>query len=378
MAALGIEITPDHSETVHGARDGSDPDGAGSGDRGDAGPLSDATSVLELLRSGDRDAVFRGLVPGREPQVGSPAGGTDAWSDAQAAPTLEGVFKGATTTVVAQLPEDPLHGDYERMLRSGIKPSLAKLTLARKIAATVLSMWKHQEVYDPKRHHFVGSGVAALSEAEGIGGESGVAARERFEGEHPLVSWSAGREGKTRDAGYVPSECRPKRWPRKALSGAWRPRLTGGGDQGFEIGGEDVRNPSSSTFAGVTWTASFAGSGASTTSALVGASTRPLREAARAVGCIILLTTHFSGVAFAGLGAWLHLAQQQDCGDPLAPPRGHHGRYYTYEPACCCPGWWKEHSPGADRDLGRSSRGRRDVPAARIAETSASAKRHAR
>jgi transposase len=65
---------------------------------------------------------------------------------------LKAVFKGAATTVITQLPEDPLHGDYERMLRSGIKPNLAKLTLARKIAAMVLSMWKHQEVYDPKRH----------------------------------------------------------------------------------------------------------------------------------------------------------------------------------------------------------------------------------
>ena len=54
--------------------------------------------------------------------------------------------------MIAQLPNDPLHADYERMLQSGIKPTLAKLTLARKIAATVLSMWKHQEVYDPKRH----------------------------------------------------------------------------------------------------------------------------------------------------------------------------------------------------------------------------------
>jgi hypothetical protein len=63
------------------------------------------------------------------------------------------VFKGAATTVIAQLPGDPLHADYERMLQSGIKPTLAKLTLARKIAAMVLSMWKHQEVYDPKRHH---------------------------------------------------------------------------------------------------------------------------------------------------------------------------------------------------------------------------------
>jgi hypothetical protein len=45
----------------------------------------------------------------------------------------------------------PLHADYERMLQAGIKPNLAKVTLARRIAATVLSMWKHQEVYDPKR-----------------------------------------------------------------------------------------------------------------------------------------------------------------------------------------------------------------------------------
>jgi hypothetical protein len=28
---------------------------------------------------------------------------------------------------------------------------LAKLTVARKIAATVLAMWKREEVYDPKR-----------------------------------------------------------------------------------------------------------------------------------------------------------------------------------------------------------------------------------
>jgi transposase len=70
-------------------------------------------------------------------------------------PLLKSVFKGAATTVIGQLPEDPLHKDYERMLAAGIKPNLAKLTLARKIAATVLSMWKHQEVYDPQRHRAV-------------------------------------------------------------------------------------------------------------------------------------------------------------------------------------------------------------------------------
>jgi transposase len=67
-------------------------------------------------------------------------------------PLLKSVFKGAATTVITQLPGHPLHKDYERMLEAGIKPNLARLTLARRIAATLLSMWKHQEVYDPKRH----------------------------------------------------------------------------------------------------------------------------------------------------------------------------------------------------------------------------------
>jgi hypothetical protein len=67
-------------------------------------------------------------------------------------PVLKSVFKGAATTVITQLHGHPLHMDYQRMLESGIKPNLAKLTLARRIAGIVLSMWKHEEVYDPKRH----------------------------------------------------------------------------------------------------------------------------------------------------------------------------------------------------------------------------------
>lgn len=67
-------------------------------------------------------------------------------------PILKSIFKGAATTVITQLPDDPLHAHYQRMLASGIKPNLAKLTLARRIAAIVLAMWKRGEVYDPKRH----------------------------------------------------------------------------------------------------------------------------------------------------------------------------------------------------------------------------------
>ena len=36
---------------------------------------------------------------------------------------------------------------YARLCDSGIKPPMATLTIARKIAATVLAMWKNEEVY---------------------------------------------------------------------------------------------------------------------------------------------------------------------------------------------------------------------------------------
>ena len=66
-------------------------------------------------------------------------------------PQLKSVFKGAATTVIQQLAGHPLHQDYQRMLDNGIKPNLAKLTLSRRIAAAVLSMWKNEEEYDPEK-----------------------------------------------------------------------------------------------------------------------------------------------------------------------------------------------------------------------------------
>jgi hypothetical protein len=44
-----------------------------------------------------------------------------------------------------------LFADYERMVAAGTKPNLAKVTLARKIAATALAMWKKKEAYDPNK-----------------------------------------------------------------------------------------------------------------------------------------------------------------------------------------------------------------------------------
>jgi transposase len=65
---------------------------------------------------------------------------------------LKRIFKGAATTVGTVLPRSPLGQSYAAQLANGTKPNLAKLTLARKIAAIFLAMWKKKEEYDPERY----------------------------------------------------------------------------------------------------------------------------------------------------------------------------------------------------------------------------------
>ncbi|PJA74990.1 hypothetical protein CO151_07795 [bacterium CG_4_9_14_3_um_filter_65_15] len=66
--------------------------------------------------------------------------------------SLKHVFKGAATTVIGcAKKDDPLYQHYQQLLDGGTKPNLAKLTIARQIASIVLSVWRAQEVYDPKK-----------------------------------------------------------------------------------------------------------------------------------------------------------------------------------------------------------------------------------
>ena len=64
---------------------------------------------------------------------------------------LKDIFKGAATSVITQRNKDPIYGCYERLLDGGTKLTLAKLSLARMIAATVLRMWKDEKEYEPGR-----------------------------------------------------------------------------------------------------------------------------------------------------------------------------------------------------------------------------------
>ena len=64
-------------------------------------------------------------------------------------PILKSVFKGAATSATTR--PGPLREYYEATLARGVKEDLAKVTLARKIAAVVLRLWKRGEFWDPKK-----------------------------------------------------------------------------------------------------------------------------------------------------------------------------------------------------------------------------------
>jgi transposase len=64
-------------------------------------------------------------------------------------PDLKGLFKGAAT--MASVRPGPFHDFYQASLAKGIKPTMARLTLARKIAAITLTLWKKGENFDAEK-----------------------------------------------------------------------------------------------------------------------------------------------------------------------------------------------------------------------------------
>jgi transposase len=62
---------------------------------------------------------------------------------------LKGLFKGAATT--ASVRPGPLQEFYQASLAKGIQPTMARLTLARKIAAITLTLWKKGENFDANK-----------------------------------------------------------------------------------------------------------------------------------------------------------------------------------------------------------------------------------
>jgi transposase len=65
-------------------------------------------------------------------------------------PLLKAVFKGAATSVLTR--SNPLHEHFDRLVAGGTAPHLARLTIARRIAAATLAIWKKKEEYEPAKH----------------------------------------------------------------------------------------------------------------------------------------------------------------------------------------------------------------------------------
>lgn len=86
--------------------------------------------------------------------------GPEGWSRAQVSKNrglnrqcnrrLKYIFKQAALTVLLK-PDHPLRKHYDRLLEHGTKPNNARLTIARKIAALSLAMWKQKQEYQHDR-----------------------------------------------------------------------------------------------------------------------------------------------------------------------------------------------------------------------------------
>jgi hypothetical protein len=62
---------------------------------------------------------------------------------------LKNIFKGAATAAAAR--PGPLQEFYRAMLERGMREELARVTLARKLAALTLRIWKTGERYDASK-----------------------------------------------------------------------------------------------------------------------------------------------------------------------------------------------------------------------------------
>jgi transposase len=68
-------------------------------------------------------------------------------------PLLKEVFKSAALNVANMRDEHPLKQDYLQLLAAGMKPPIARVTMARRLAATALAIWKNEEVYDLRKRY---------------------------------------------------------------------------------------------------------------------------------------------------------------------------------------------------------------------------------
>ena len=113
----------------------------------DTAPLPHQATVLEIQRLGHRNAQqcrlpvrFKGQLQKVKKQVSVRGLNRDCNHD------LKNIFKGAA--IVAATKPGPFAEFYAELLAKGMRPEMARLTLARKIATIVLIVWKRGVCFD--------------------------------------------------------------------------------------------------------------------------------------------------------------------------------------------------------------------------------------
>jgi hypothetical protein len=53
---------------------------------------------------------------------------------------------------ILSMTNEPLHEKYQNLVARNLSPGVAKITIARTLASTALSMWRSGEVYDSAKN----------------------------------------------------------------------------------------------------------------------------------------------------------------------------------------------------------------------------------
>src|SRR5208282_5917777 len=126
--------------------DWSDPGSGTAGHSADPAPFSQQAAAVELWRIGHRDTKQRRSPSGRGAARTSEETNLHSGTEPQLQSRSENLFKGAA--IVASSKAGPLQEFYTALLTKGMRPEMARLTLARKIATIVLIVWKRGVSFD--------------------------------------------------------------------------------------------------------------------------------------------------------------------------------------------------------------------------------------
>ena len=101
---------------------------------------------MDLQRTGARDPGQRGIPLSQRTIPAGQKAGLHSGLNKDHNHDLKALFKAAATRASVQ--PGPFQEFYQRSLAKGIKPTMVRLTLARKIAAITLTLWKKGEDFD--------------------------------------------------------------------------------------------------------------------------------------------------------------------------------------------------------------------------------------